>query len=69
MGDRQIVSPSIAATLHQEVKGREASPTWIVTRGEAAPGTLIARLIVEQPTGYVLTANTLAEMYAKLPGA
>jgi hypothetical protein len=66
MGD-QIVSPSMAATLHQEAKGRGGSPTWIVTTGEAAPGTLIARLTVEQPTGYVLTANTLAEMSAKLP--
>jgi hypothetical protein len=57
-----------AATLHQEAKGRGASPTWVVTTGESGhPGKLVARLIVEQPTGYVLTANTLAEMYAKLP--
>ena len=66
--DDQIVSSLMAATLHQEAKGRGASPIWIVTTGESVrPGMLIARLVVEQPTGYMLTANTLPEMYAKLP--
>jgi hypothetical protein len=38
MGD-QIVSSSIAGTLHQEAKVRGASPTWIVTTGGSArPG-------------------------------
>jgi hypothetical protein len=65
----QVVSPDTAATLHQEAKICGASPTWIVMKVEFGPEKLIARLVVERPTGYVLTANTLTEMYAKLPGA
>jgi hypothetical protein len=63
-----IVSPDTAAMLHREAKGRGASPIWIVTTGGSGRARmLVARLAVEQPTSYVLTANTLAEMYAKLP--
>jgi hypothetical protein len=64
----QVVSPDTAATLHQEAEFCGASPTWIVMKVEFGPEKLIARLVVvERPTDYVLTANTLTEMYAKLP--
>jgi hypothetical protein len=63
----QVVSPDTAATLHQEAKICGAAPTWIVMKVEFGPEKLIARLVVERPTDYVLTANALTEMYAKLP--
>ena len=40
--------------------GRDAGPA-------RAPGWVVARLVTETPTSYVLVADTLAEVHAQLP--
>ena len=41
---------------------------WVVTRNEAAhPGQYVARLVTDAITPYVLLADTLGELHAKLP--
>jgi hypothetical protein len=42
---------------------------WVISEDEPDhPGVLVARLITEVATSYVLTAATLPELRAKLPG-
>ena len=41
---------------------------WVVTRDPPEhPDKVVARLVTEAPTPYVLVADTLAELHAQLP--
>jgi hypothetical protein len=64
----EILTPEIAATLHQRALELSALAVWVISEDEPDhPGVLVARLITEAATLYVLTAATLPELRAMLP--
>lgn len=63
-----LLTPEVAATLHQRALELSALAVWVISEDEPDyPGVLVARLITEAATPYVLTAATLPELRAQLP--
>ena len=63
-----ILTPAMAVALHQRALERSDLAVWVITGNEPDyPGVLVARLITEAATPYVLTAATLPELRAMLP--
>jgi hypothetical protein len=68
--DDEIITPEVAATLHQRALELSALAVWVISEDEPGhPGVLVARLITAGATPYVLTAPSLPELRAKLPPA
>jgi hypothetical protein len=68
MDDDQIIDPATAQALQKDVAQTRSLFGWAVWRD--APdysGKVIARLVTDKPTPYVLVADTLAELQAMLP--
>lgn len=64
----QIIDDVTAHRLHAAACRTGPRVGWIVMRGlPDYPGKVVARLTTDAPSPYVLTADTLAEMQAKLP--
>ena len=54
--------------LYADACRSHALTGWVVTRDPPEyPGRVVARLVAEAPTSYVLVADTLAEVHARLP--
>jgi hypothetical protein len=66
--DNQVVTPKLAAALHRRALEQNARPVWWITEdGPDLAGVLIARLIADHPTQYVLLAASLEDLRTKLP--
>jgi hypothetical protein len=66
--DDEIITPEMAATLHQRALDLGDMTVWVISENEPDhPGVLVARLIAEVVTPYMLTAATLPELRGKLP--
>ena len=64
----QVVEAATARGLHANACAAHALVAWVVTRDPPGhPGRLVARLVTETPSPYVLVADTLAELHAQLP--
>ena len=67
MADR-IADAAMARGLHADACRSHALVGWVVTRDPPEhPDKVVARLVTEAPTPYVLVADTLAEVHARLP--
>jgi hypothetical protein len=63
-----ILTPAMAVTLHRRAIKLSDLAVWVTTEHEPDhPGVLVARLITDRITPYVLTAATLSELRAMLP--
>jgi hypothetical protein len=64
----EIVTPEMAVALHQRALERGDMAVWVISEDDPDhPGVLVARLITDGATPYVLTAATLPELRAMLP--
>jgi hypothetical protein len=68
MTDDQIISPAAARALQKDVARTRSLYCWAVWRDAPDyPGKVIARLVMDRSTPYVLVADGLAELQAMLP--
>ncbi len=66
--DNQVITPKLAAALHQRALEQSARPVWWITEdGPGLAGVMLARLITDHPTQYVLLAASLEDLRTKLP--
>jgi len=64
----QVIDAARARGLHADACRSHALVGWAVTRDPPEhPGRVVARLVTETPTPYVLVADSLAEIHAQLP--
>ena len=64
----QVVDAAMGRTLHADACRAHPLVGWIVMRDlPEYPEKVIARLVTEAPSPYVLIADTLAELHAQLP--
>ena len=64
----QIIDAAMAKALHADACRAHVLVGWIVTRDPLDyPDKVIARLMTDKPSPYVMIANTLAELQAYLP--
>jgi hypothetical protein len=68
MNDDQIIDPPTARALQTDAARTLSLFGWAVWRDAPDyPGKVIARLVTDKPTPYVLVADTLAELQAMQP--
>ena len=66
----QIIDTVMAHAIQAEVVRTHPLFAWIIMRDVPEyPGSLVARLVVDAPTPYILLGHTLAEVEAQLPPA
>ncbi len=64
----QVIDAVMAAALHSDVSRAHPAVGWAVLEDQPEyPGKLVARLITDVPTEYVLVADSLAALRAQLP--
>jgi hypothetical protein len=64
----QIVDPTMAHAIQVDAARTHPLLTWVVTRDEGTyRGHFVARLLTDGPTPYVLLAQTLGQLHARLP--
>ena len=64
----QLIDAAMARGLHADACRGHALVGWVVRRNlPEHPGKVVARLVTETPFPYVLVADTLAEIHARLP--
>ncbi|MBV8612668.1 MAG: hypothetical protein JOY66_02705 [Acetobacteraceae bacterium] len=64
----QIVDAAMACALHADACRTHPLVGWVVMRDPPEhPDRFVARLMTEAPSPYVLVADTLAEIHARLP--
>ncbi len=64
----QILNAAAAQGLHAYADRTFPMVGWVVMRGlPAYPGKLVARLVTEGQTAYVLIADSLSEIVRQLP--
>ena len=64
----QLVDAAMARALHADACRTHPLVGWVVTRDSPEhPDRVVARLVTETPSPYVLVADTLAEVHAQLP--
>ena len=64
----QVIDAAMARGLHADACRSHALVGWVVRRDPPEyPGKVVARLVTETPSPYVLVADTLAEVHAQLP--
>jgi hypothetical protein len=64
----QIIDAVMARSVQADAERTHPLLAWIVMRDEDAyPGRLMARLVTDGVTPYVLLAETLGELHAQLP--
>ena len=64
----QLIDAATARALHADACRSHALVGWVVRRNQPEyPGKVVARLVTEAHTPYVLVADTLAEIHAQLP--
>lgn len=63
-----IIDAGVAKRLHAYAARTSSRVGWVVMEGlPAYSGRLIARLVTEKPTDYVLIGGTLGEIHEQLP--
>lgn len=66
--DDQIIDAAMARALQTDVTRTCPIAGWVVMRDPPNyPDKIIARLVTDRPTPYVLMAESLAELQAQLP--
>ncbi len=64
----EIIDATLAKGIHADARRRHTLFGWVVMKDPPDyPGKVIARLVTETQTPYVLVADTLAEIHAALP--
>ena len=64
----QIIDAAMARSLHLDACRTRALAGWVVMRDAPDyPDKVIARLVTDGPSPYLLLADTLAEIQAQLP--
>jgi hypothetical protein len=64
----QIIDAVMARSLQQDAARTHPLFAWIILQDlPDYPGVLVARLVTDAPTPYVLLGHTLAELHASLP--
>jgi hypothetical protein len=64
----QIIDATMAQSLHADVCRTSPLVGWLVMRDPPDyPGKATARLVTDEPTFYVLVADTMGEPHAALP--
>ena len=67
-GQDQIIDTVMARSIQKDAARSHPLLAWVVTQDEAAyPGQYAARLVTDNVTPYLLLADTLGELHAKLP--
>jgi len=68
MLDDQIIDATMATGLHADARRAHRLVGWLVTRDPPEyPDKVVARLVTDAPSPYVLVADTLGEIHAALP--
>jgi hypothetical protein len=66
----QIIDAVMARAIQADVVRTSPLFAWIIMRNVPEyPGSLVARLVADVPTPYILVGHTLAEVQAQLPPA
>jgi hypothetical protein len=64
----QIIDAVMARAIQADAARVHPLFAWIIMRDlPEYPGSLVARLVTETPTPYILLGHTLAEVQAQLP--
>jgi hypothetical protein len=64
----QIIDAAMARALHADACRVHALVGWVVMRDPPEyPDKVVARLVTDAPSPYLLMSDTLAEIHAKLP--
>ncbi len=64
----QVVDAAMARGLHADACRNHALVAWVVLHDPPEhPEKVVARLVTETPSPYVLVADTLAGLHAQLP--
>ena len=64
----QLVDAAMARALRADACRSHALVGWVIMQDPPEyPGKVVARLVTETPSPYVLVADTLAEVHAQLP--
>ena len=64
----QVIDAAMVRGLHADACRSHALVGWVVMQDPPEyPDRVVARLVTEVPTPYVLVADTLAEIHAQLP--
>jgi hypothetical protein len=64
----QIIDALMACAVHADAARTHPLVGWIVMRDQPDyPDEMIARLVADTPTSYILRGDTLAEVQAQLP--
>jgi hypothetical protein len=64
----QIIDALMACAIHADAARTHLLMGWIVMQDQPDyPDEMIARLVTDAPTPYVLRGHTLAEVQAQLP--
>jgi hypothetical protein len=63
-----VIDAAMADSLHEDALRMHPIPAWVITRDQVDyPGDLVARLVTNMPTQYVLLADTLGGLQNQLP--
>ena len=64
----QIIDAPMALSLFRDAVRAHPLAAWIVSKDEPGfPDRLVARLVTDGPTPYMLVADTLAQLRAQIP--
>jgi hypothetical protein len=64
----QIIDAVMAQSIHADAVRTHPPAAWVIVRDQIDhPGDLVARLVIDVLTPYVLLADTLAGLHAQLP--
>jgi hypothetical protein len=64
----QIIDAVMARSIHADAVRMHPLAAWVIVRRQIDyPGHLVARLVTDQLTPYVLLADTLGGLHAQLP--
>ena len=64
----QIIDRVMARSVQADAARRHPLFAWVIMQGVPDyPGAVLARLVTDAPTAYVLIGQTLAQVQAQLP--
>jgi hypothetical protein len=63
----QFIDAVMAHSIQADAARKHPLSAWVVTRAIWPGSPFVARLVTNEPTPYVLVADTLADLHAHLP--